>query len=334
VMPLHRNPLNASSIRNGLTTEDLASAQRTLSLGNTLAGRRIASQARVRAIAARDTHLEAEASLVLGQALVLDSRFGLALGFGTTAHKLFVRESNVNGQTRALAIVSYCASALGSDEEAVRAANEAMSLWHGMAPPFVQALAFNYLGVASFWARDFHTAGDTLEASAWFARRALKDPPASFHPLINFCFSEVLRVVEGELNGQEPGDTSKLEELVAQAWALARRGETGTLNSGASDIGIVLLIFASFFMASWSGGKEKADAYYLACLERTPRLPPNSWLHSLIWWARVEREKASGDLKKSISSARAMGDFARLGEHVQLRGLAHKIQKSLEIQLA
>jgi hypothetical protein len=74
-----------SSVGYGLTRQYLSSAQDALFVGNTLTGRRMAAQALARGIDARDTHMEAEASLVLGQACVLDSRMRSARRFGSRA---------------------------------------------------------------------------------------------------------------------------------------------------------------------------------------------------------------------------------------------------------
>ena len=316
------------SVSNGLTRQFLLSAQDALSIGNTRKGRRMARHALARSVDFKDRSLEAEAALVLGHAYVLDSRLRLAHSMSSRAQKLFLEDSNPAGQAEALAILSYSASALGLDDEALQAAKDGMALRAETGSALGQACGLNYLGVASFWSRDFGTARGVLEASIWFAGQA-NDTAAGFQPLVNLCCSEILRVGEWERNGRQAPDLSDLEHLVARARAMVDKGQATALSYQTSDIGFMLLDFSSFFVATRRGRALEADAFYLRCLERALRLPRTSWLQAVLWWARVERAVGLGDIETSIASLRAMGECARAGEHAQLHALASALEATL-----
>ncbi|MBC7468214.1 MAG: hypothetical protein H7322_02690 [Ramlibacter sp.] len=324
-------PLRArsSSIVNGLTRHDLLSAHAALRIGKTRRVRRLAQRALVRGARADDRSTQAEAALVLSHAYVLESRFSLARLTSARASRLFVADSNATGQAEALAILSYSASALGLDAQALQAADDGIALRHASAAPLGHACGMNYLGVASFWAGDFATARRVLEASIWFADQA-GDASVGFQPLVNLCFVEVLRIVDAErkVHGGA-ADLSELEQLVSRARTMAATGKVGCFNPGIRDIAFVLLDFSCCFIASRWGHTEAADAFYLACLERSRRLPANSWLHAVLWWARAERAIGYGDIDKSIASLEAMAEAARCGEHAQLQALAATLESTL-----
>ena len=321
-----------SSAGNVQAKHYLSSAQDALCVGNTLTSRRLARQAFELGMSARDRHLEAEALLVLGQVYVLESRIRLAHQLSSHACELFRLDSDSAGQAEALAIVSYSSSALGRNAEALKAAHEGLSLRRNVSSPLIQAFVLNYLGVASFWARDFAMASRTLEASVWYANHDSKNPTASFQPLVNYCCSEILGTLDSECNRPGSADYAGLHRLTLEARAMKRKGDATSFSKGAADIGFLLLDFSSCFIASRLGRREEADKSYLACLDRASRLPPNSWLQAVVWWARLERARGHGDVEKSLATARAMGEAARVGEHAQLPALAHSLKSSLTAQ--
>lgn len=292
----------------------------------------MARQALVRGINTHDTHVQAKASLVLGQAYVFESRFHLAHQQCSRAVELFNKHSDAAGQAEALSVVSYSASALGKDAEALRAASDGIALGASTESHVVRAAGLNYHGVASFWAGDFSTASGVLESSMWFAKNESKDAERLCQPLVNYCFCEVLRLTKGGRSDWSRGNISTLANAISRAQAMKQEGHFGGLTPGASEIGLLLLDFESCFLASQLGWLEDADAYYLACLDRASRLPSNSWLQSIALWARFERAKAYRDIGKSIDSARAMAMSAQAGEHAPLEALAHSLEESLRTQ--
>jgi hypothetical protein len=306
----------------------LGAAKDALGIGETRKGRRMALQVLAGSIDAGDAAMEAEAALVLSHAYVLESRFRLAHGMSSRAHKLFQQASNTRGVAEALAIHSYSASALGFDGPALQAACDSMSLQADTASALAQARGLNYMGLAASWTRDFATARSALEASIWFSRQA-SQPGAAFQPLINLCFNEVLQIVERERLGRGPADMGELERLLAQARVMADSGQSSGFHRATLEIGLLLLEFGSCFIASRRGVTVDADAHYLACLERAARFPRTSWVQAVLWWARVERAVCYGDIEASIRSLHAMAEVAKAAEHAQLHGLAMTLEATL-----
>jgi hypothetical protein len=276
--------------------------------------------------------VEAEASLVLSQAYVLESRIRLAHRFSSRARKLFVRHSDAAGQAEALAIESYSASALGMDAEAVHAANEGIALRARIDSPGAQVLGLNYLGVASFWAKDFGTACGVLDDSVSIANCDSSGASASFRPLVNLCFTEMLRVVQIESDGQRPADLSALQDYIFRTKTVAEKVGQDALTPYDSAIGLLLLELCACFLLSRSGRLNEADSCFMACFDRASRLPRTSWLHAIVWWARLEREKAYGDVDTAIVSAQAMAEYAKHGEHIKLQALANSLEATLRTQ--
>jgi hypothetical protein len=324
--------VGAASVGDGLTRQYLLSAHDSLAIGETRRGRRMARQALARSMGARDVSLAGEAALVLSHAHVLDSRLSLAHDMSSRAFRLFRQDSNPVGQADALAIHSYSASALGFDSQALQAACDSMSLRTDAGSALAQSRGLNYLGLASCWSGDFGTTRGALEASMWFARQA-NDAATSFHPLVNLCFAEVLQVVDSDRNGQASPDLSELVRLVGLARAMAQNGQCAGFHKPTLEIGLLLLDFCSCFVASRWGRTEEADAFYLECLQRAAPFPRNSWVHAVLWWARVERSVAYGDIDASIASLQAMGQHARAGEHAQLHALSLTLAATLRAPL-
>ena len=186
----------------------------------------------------------------------------------------------------------------------------------------------NYYGVASFWMRKYGTARGVLDAACQFAVEETGTAAATFQPLTKACFSEVLRATDSQMEGHR-FDASDLERRVTQARDLARAGVTGNLLKGSADAGMFLLEFESCFLASRTGRSAEADAHYLGCLERASKLPRSSWMWALVWWARLERAKAAGELREAAVSANAMVAMAQTSEHVPLKALADVLRADI-----
>lgn len=315
-----------STVKGVLTNHCLSLAREALTQGQPAKGHQLAQHALMRGVKARDARIEAEAFLVLGQAYLLESRLRLAHQVSARAHALFCRDSNMAGQADSLAIMSHAASMLGRNDEAVEAASDAIALCGRLASHRAYAFGYNYLGLACAWARNFPKASEALDASVWFAHHKADEAASSFHPWVNLCFSEVLQVVELERAGQ-PADLARLRSLVRHGQAMAKQGRTAMLKPGTStDLGLILLDFASCFSASRAGLLEEAFEHFAACRDRTCSLPRAGWLQVIVWWARLELARAYGNVPLCIRSAHAMGVFARRGEHAQLQAMANALE--------
>ncbi|MEO8653052.1 MAG: hypothetical protein ABI409_02905, partial [Ramlibacter sp.] len=184
-----------STVRGVLANHCLSQARHALTQGKPAKGHQLAQQALMRGVKSRDRRVEAEAFLVLGQAYLLESRIGLAYKVSTRAHELFRQDSNTAGQADSLAVMGHSACMLGRSEEAVQAASEGIALCGRDGSPAAYAFGYNYLGVATTWSRNFEKASEALQTSVWFAEHNSDAAAASFHPLVNLCFCEVLQIV-------------------------------------------------------------------------------------------------------------------------------------------
>lgn len=276
-----------------------------------------------------NANAQAQACLLLSQTDVLISHMKRARGLGTRALALFEHDDNPDGQAQALAVVSYSASSLGQGAEAVDAATRGVALREALDSPVAQAFGYNYLGVASFWAGELDTSAHTLEAAVWFAQDASDDQAESFQPLVNSCFLEVLQVMRHEADGH-PADLSRLVKLINSCQTLFRSGNAGALNPAVSPMGLLLLAFASCFASARTGRLDAAHRSYLECRDRAAALPPTSWLHAVVEWAKFELAKAGGDLDQAAMAASRMQEHARVGQHAPVSAMAAELQAKLQ----
>jgi hypothetical protein len=309
-----------------VASSELASAMDAMDASQTRRSLQIAHRTLARAVKARDRHTQARASLVMAQAFVLRSRMEVGSRFSSDAASLFGSESDAGGQADALSVQSYCASAMGRTGEAIELASRGISLRADRAADASTGVGLNYFGVASFWAGDFSTARGVLDASIWYGLQQ-GDAALAYQPLVNACFTEVLRITEREGRGLD-SDLSELSRLVARAQGLRRDGERGFVR-GSATIGLLLLDFCSCFLATKAGRPHGAEAALRDCIQRAGTLPRGSWLRAVPWWARMERKKAIGDIAGAIHSGRAMATLARTGEHESLARLAERSTSTL-----
>ena len=315
-----------ATVKSLLTNHCLSQARHALTLGQPVRGHQLARQALMRGVKSRDRRIEAEAYLVLGQAYLLESRLRLAYKVSSRANELFRQDSNRAGQSDSLAVMSHAACMLGRSEEAVQTADDGIALCGRGASPRAYAFGYNYLGVAATWSRDFARANEALEAAVGFAKQQSVAGCASFHPWVNLCFCEALQIVESERAGRST-DPARLRSLVLRGQAMVQEGRVAMLRPGTStDIGLIILDFASCFSACRAGLLEDAYEHFTDCRDRTCAMPRPGWLHALVWWCRLELARAHGNVPLSIHSSHAMGIFAGRGEHAPLQALANSLE--------
>ncbi|WP_460894892.1 hypothetical protein [Ramlibacter monticola] len=309
----------------------LETARRSWRAGDWMEARTGAQEVLSAAVVARNAHLEAGASLLLSQVLALQSSFAWGHRFARRARELFTREQDPDGLSDAMLTLSYLDSALGNENLAVRAAEDAAAGAHGIARR--PAAGLNYRGVAAAWGGQYCSAHGVLDAACELAPEDAGSRAAVFQPLANAGFTEVLRCAEMRMRGHRV-DLSALSNLLARQWALVKEGAAGSLVSGSADPGLFLLEFASCFLASRTGDAEGADRHYLGCLRRIPRLPETNWMQALLWWARLERTLSAGEvLETTVSAARLVG-AAEAGEHVPMKTLARRLAAEAQANLA
>lgn len=307
---------------NSNVRHELALAREAWSAGNWLGARHCAQKAMVGASGSRDRHLEASASLLLAQVLTLESRFEWAQRFAARAHSLFRDLSDPVESCEALLSLSYAESALGRDEAALGAASNAVSC--ARHAPHLGAAGLNYVGIVSFWRREYGMARDVLDAACESAPVQSKHRSASFQPLVNAAFTELLRCADLRMQGGG-ADTSGLMMLVAKARELEKRDSTKSLSHAASYAGLFLLEFESFYLAHLTGNASRADSHYLACLKRSSTLPESSWMQGLVRWAQLERAVMSKHASQVAASSLALASSYQGGEHVHMKDLARRL---------
>lgn len=283
------------------------------------------------AVAGREPHVEAGASLLLAQVLTLQSRYAWARRFGTRARDLFAGEHDPRGLSESMLSLSYLDSAIGQHDVAIREAEAVVAGAHGIARR--TAAGLNYRGVAASWGGDHVTARRLFDTACELAPDEAGCRSAVFHPLANAIFTEVLRCARMRMQGHRV-DLSGLARLLERQWDLVRAGATGSLAEVSADPGLFLLEFASCFLATRTGDAARADQHYLGCLQRAARLPPDSWMHALVWWARLERTLAAGEAPEIARSAAQLVGLAERSEHVPLKALARSLAAEAKEHLA
>jgi len=307
---------------NSLVRHELARAREAWSAAHWIGARHCAQRAMVGASEARDRHVEASAALLLAQVLTLESRFDWAQRFANRANLLFQELSEPVEGSEALLSLSYAQSALGQDEVALEAASNVVS--HARHAPHLSAAGLNYVGVVSFWRREYGMARDVLDAACESAPGQSKHRSAAFQPLVNAAFTELLRCADLRMQGRR-ADVSDLVKLVAKARELQKRDATESLSHAASSAGLFLLDFESFYVAHLARDASRADSHYLSCLERSSRLPESSWMQGLVRWAQLERALVSADASQVAVSALALVSSYQGSEHMHMKNLAWRL---------
>jgi hypothetical protein len=262
----------------------------------------------------RDRRLEAGASLLLAQVLSLESRFTWARKFAARAKLLYSAIAAPEGVAEAMLATSGIESALGNDELAVAAAQAAIDGLNGAARR--PAAGLHCLGLAALWTCEYGKARDLFAQARGLATQ---DGSAAFQSLAHSLLAEVLRCMELRAGGHRP-DFADLDALVDEGWRLVKTAAAGPLDGGPA--GLLLLEFASCFLTSRSGRLTDANEHYVGCLQQAAQLPASSWLHVLVWWARLERTLAGGETGEAALSVASMVAAADAGEHLPLKELA------------
>ena len=303
--------------------DDLAAAHQAWADGHWSDARLRAQKALATAAAHHDQRREASASLLLARALALESQFDWSRRFAQAALQLSRESGDEAGALEALLAVSRVESALGHDEEALRAAAEAVSGSRHL--PLLHAAALDAVGVASLWAGDHGTARGALDAACEIARKQAGTRDASFQPLVDAAFAEALRGVDQRLQGR-PVDASELESLLARARQLKAIGATAGLVQSVPRAALLLLLaFAEFQGAHLAGDAAGDDGHYLACLACASRLPAGSWMQSLAWWARLERAMVGRNPEEVLESAQALSHVSAMAAHEPMKRLAERV---------
>jgi hypothetical protein len=273
-----------------------------------------------------DPHARAMALLVMAQADVMASRMGHAFSLGTQALQCFEAHQDLEHCAEALGVTSYSAASLGRTGVSLEMANRCIDLRAPLSSTRIHALGGNYLGVASFWSGDFHTAADALDSTL----EALHDsatPHECFQPLVNRCFTDMLDITHARLERRD-ADLAPFLRRLSGPWKMALGGTVSALSKGSTAFGTTILVFLKAQAELLSGHLEDAEPYIEACGARAQQLPDSSWLRALKPWLDHDLARAAGDRRKAALGARAMLRAAQVGEHHVVAELAQRLLSS------
>jgi hypothetical protein len=311
----------------------LAGARSALSSNRPEHARAVAQYQLAEAVRVRDRYLEAHACLVFAEALSAESKFGWARRVGQHAELLFRRCGDVAGCLMARCVLAYCESALGRDEAATRIAADAVNAASETQSRVLQAAALNYSGVAAFWSGSLGTARGLLDGAGFIAGARHKPSAASFQPLTNSCFAEVLRLVESEARGDRKPDTTELARTIRAAEQALHAGSAG-LSAASPTLGLVLLALVKCIDACTSREHAGAEHAYQACKKFAMELPRTSWGHAIVAWAQAEVAAAAREYAFAIDSVAAMRHIALRCNHRQFSQLAKRVGARIQSRAA
>jgi hypothetical protein len=182
--------------------------------------------------------------------------------------------------------------------------------------------ALDCMGLAALWSGEYGRARGLFDEARRHAAQEPGEHPSGFQPLAHGMLAEVLQCMELQARGERP-DFADLDVLVEEGWRLVKSAEAAPLAGGCDGPGVFLLEFASCFLTSRASRLADANEHYVGCLEQAARLPSTSWMHALVWWARLERTLAAGATGEAALSVASMVAAADAGEHVPMKELAH-----------
>jgi diguanylate cyclase (GGDEF)-like protein len=306
----------------------LQSARLSLDIGDVEQARALVHEVLADAQASGDRLVQARALASLGDIERMVSRFRRAHDHAQRAAMLFKELDDVVGESAALATLAHCAASLGRNEEAVEAALLGVRLGASLPVGAQTVLAWNYLGIAQFWSRDFERADRSFERSVQAAAECVPPlPPAQ--PRQNQAMSECVRAACVRYDTGVLPDLQRLNEVVAICRALALVGRNGSIVTGGQVTGHAVLEFLSSLTACWNGDLAGARAFLDAALEWRDRYRATTWLHVVENWVRCEIARAEGDLHGAERLAAMMVDSANRVDHEQLACLGHLILTGL-----
>lgn len=325
VVTISENPrttLPVALLSSTQTLQLLAETQCALARGNSQLARPLAYAALTRAAGAGDRKCRADAYMYLARADMLESRMSSSLQFSELAAQDYELLSRGEDVADVMSLQSYTSSSLGMGPASLDRANRSIEIREDLGSPLVQAVGFNYYGVAAFWSSDFRLSAEILEASRWFAADA-NDNAAQFHPLVNKCFSDVLELFWNEqLVGKGMQSLAPVSYSILECRMMMREGLIGTLNLGITTIALMLVEFCQAFLQIRQNDFEGAGQSIRASIEHTRGLDKNSWLWCLTWWIRADLARALNKHPRASMCVGRMATAAQAGEHQPMATIA------------
>jgi len=279
-----------------------------------------------------DRLFQARALAFLAHCDRLVSRFRRAHDASQRAAHLFKTLGDVHGEALALATLTYVASCLGRNEDAVEAGLLCVRLSEHVPGDELRALAHNNLGVAYFWSRRFDKATAAFEAALRLAR-VPESRVSPFQPALNLACAESFRLItERYLTGVAP-DAAKLCGYVEQALRENRSNQPTALQGGMLVTVKAMSATYSALAKNWSHDISGAIADLNEARSWADKYQTTTWLHAMEQWVRAEIAWTQRDIAAAEHFIAATVRIAAQVEHEQLACVAHMMLAQLhEVQ--
>lgn len=296
----------------------LADAVACLAQGEWARARHLATACVSRAVERRDDVTAARALTLVARTLVFGSRLDLAHDAADMACARARAAGHATALFEALCVCSYVQTSRGQRAPALALAEEAITLAAALPNTQARATALNYRGLCKAWARDYDAARTDLDAALDLLQGLGSD--ASFHPLVGIVCTEMLRVADDPLAVLTP-----LKRLVRLALHVAETSPVQNLSAVPLDVAFYMLHVTDSLVASREGRLTDAEQAWAASQLRAARLPRDSWLLALGWWARLGIATASGNLAQAKAALLTMQHLAQRAQHQPLVTLAARL---------
>ncbi len=304
----------------------LRGAHFALDQGDVKTGRELSHQALKAAQALENKRFEAKALLCLAHCDRMLSRYRRAHRASQRAAQAFQLLGDTSGEVMALSTHAYVAVNLGRNEEAVEAALLSVRLSEFVDNEEHSVLAFNALGVAYFWSRNFDKAEQALQISVQIAERA-SPRLDTFQPRINQWWNQIVRIFH------ERFDDGALPSLalmrVLRESAMQGHAKTHTTAHTSNVTTEAVLLFATSLDHCWHHQLAPARAAAQELNNWAQGYGSLTWLSALEAWVRAEIAWAEQDWPLAHEQAAKMIDIAVTVEHEQLACLGHMLASQL-----
>lgn len=312
------------------SNEDIAlhRAHEALEVGEVEQATYLARQVLRAAQSSRDTLDEGRALACLADCDRLRSHLRRAHRNSLSAVHLLRQGQDLAGEVMALTTLSHTAGSLGRLDEAVESARLAVTLSEGLPPSHLQPLAYNYLGTALLWSRDFARAESAFERSADLVHA--DEPTASpLQPLLNLALLEAVRHAALRFQTGTTPALGKLNARLADCIEMIERHGDDGLLPGMTATTRTLLHLLQGLAAAWSGDAQAIAAALLWCDAWDASEGSVSWLTGLRRWLEMEAAWCCGDVTLAMALGREMVAAAAEAEHESLACLGHLMVATL-----
>lgn len=295
----------------------LRRADDALIAGNFEASRGIAIEALANAEGFKDLLAEAKALCILADRDRLASKYRRAHDSSQRAALLFRLVGDVEGEVAALTILSHVAANLGRSEDAIEAALLSARLVERMPPGLQRVAAYNYLGVAYLWSRNWELTRQALDAAIQTSDENHLEAGTAW-PRLNQCLADMFRYTEEHSESGSVHQIQALREIAGRLSQIAEGKVGRALSVSYQDTLEYMSRMALVIISSWLGETDKAGYLLEAAEKFLDSGPIKTWLNVFHSWARTELAWKSGDFASAENAAAEMVQVATDVEHEQL----------------